>query len=311
MRQLTVAYVNFWRDSDNDRYFTKFLRYHFRGVTIVEVDASKQPDIAICSVFGTAASALRVKAKIRIFYTGENIHQNKYKDYVNHLKSYDLIAGFDFTDLTKNKIRFPIWLLYYDFYTMHEHSNVVSFIEQEHKINRTNCTEFCSHISRHDCEQRIRSKICKSVSEVGKVCFGGEFCVSECGPRKSVGVGSAKKINFLKPFKYNICPENKFQEGYCTEKLFQALQSGCIPIYWGHAIPNELNAKKIVLYDPKGNKAEFHELLRKDDSLFEGNVFSVDAFDIISSYYDTLYAQICKLVKNKIPGFENLDRIYL
>lgn len=41
------------------------------------------------------------------------------------------------------------------------------------------------------------------------------------------------KIEWMKQYKFNLCFENASYPGYCTEKLFNALEAGCIPIYWG------------------------------------------------------------------------------
>ena len=76
-----------------------------------------------------------------------------------------------------------------------------------------------------------------------------------------------------KPVKYNICPENSSTKGYCTEKLFEALQAGCIPIYSGHGIPTVLNKNKIIFYREDAPEEEF---LQNFQSVykFDGNVLS-------------------------------------
>ncbi len=52
------------------------------------------------------------------------------------------------------------------------------------------------------------------------------------------------KLNVLKNYKFCICYENmKNTSGYITEKIFDALIAGCIPIYWG--------ARNITAYIPE------------------------------------------------------------
>lgn len=42
------------------------------------------------------------------------------------------------------------------------------------------------------------------------------------------------KIELLKKYKFSICYENaKDISGYITEKIFDSLSAGCIPVYWG------------------------------------------------------------------------------
>ena len=48
--KVTIAYINFWKDSNNDNYFTRFIQENIGPVQIV--NPSKNPDILISSVFG-------------------------------------------------------------------------------------------------------------------------------------------------------------------------------------------------------------------------------------------------------------------
>jgi len=50
---------------------------------------------------------------------------------------------------------------------------------------------------------------------------------------------------------FNICAENACVKGYVTEKIFEALEAGTIPIYWGDPNPEPaiLNPKRIIFWD--------------------------------------------------------------
>jgi hypothetical protein len=37
----------------------------------------------------------------------------------------------------------------------------------------------------------------------------------------------------LEQYRFNLCPENSNASGYCTEKIFEAIYAGCIPVYYG------------------------------------------------------------------------------
>ena len=57
---------------------------------------------------------------------------------------------------------------------------------------------------------------------------------------------------YMRSFRYNICPENSNAMGYVTEKLFQSIQAGCIPIYWGsynQPEPNIINPQAVLFFD--------------------------------------------------------------
>lgn len=61
------------------------------------------------------------------------------------------------------------------------------------------------------------------------------------------------KTDFLRAYRYNICPENgrSFHDGgYNTEKVPQALMGGSVPIYWGDTPlePQVFNQNRIIEY---------------------------------------------------------------
>ena len=73
------------------------------------------------------------------------------------------------------------------------------------------------------------------------------------------------KINYLKKFKFNICPENINTKNYVTEKIFEAIQADCIPIYYGsnnNPEPEILNKDRIIFWnfnsDNSKNKKMIH-----------------------------------------------------
>jgi hypothetical protein len=41
------------------------------------------------------------------------------------------------------------------------------------------------------------------------------------------------KLNILKNYQFNICLENTNFDYYCTEKIWDSISSGCLPIYFG------------------------------------------------------------------------------
>ena len=83
--------------------------------------------------------------------------------------------------------------------------------------------------------------------------------------RSSPFFANSKK-DYLDQFKYTICPENCDYDGYVTEKLFQALISGCVPLYWGSSNkpePEVINQDLILFFDksnPKGLVEKIKEL---------------------------------------------------
>ena len=59
---ITLAYINFWKDSDNSDYFTHFIKEQLEeDVTVVHY--SKNPDILIASVNGPINVITNIRAK--------------------------------------------------------------------------------------------------------------------------------------------------------------------------------------------------------------------------------------------------------
>ncbi|WP_020005449.1 glycosyltransferase family 10 domain-containing protein, partial [Brachyspira innocens] len=97
------------------------------------------------------------------------------------------------------------------------------------------------------------------------------------------------KIEYLKDFKFNICPENTISDGYITEKLFDAFKAGCIPIYNGDEnIELDLVNKNALLFFKKDEDNEELikeiEKLHKDDKLFDSFQKQIKIYDSMVDY---------------------------
>ena len=139
MKILTIQYVNYWNDPFNDRWLFHFIKENFKEkYQVIEVQNKKDCDILIASVMGPLNKISYYKAKLKLFFTGENL--NRYSQYnnINNLKKYfDLIVGFYPTDLKNKTIRFPLWFMYYNFYKMSDDSNnIIDYIKNRRNINK-------------------------------------------------------------------------------------------------------------------------------------------------------------------------------
>ena len=61
-------------------------------------------------------------------------------------------------------------------------------------------------------------------------------------------------------------------EGYITEKIFDSIRSGCIPIYWGAYLePGILNPRAILRFE-EGKEQEFYDRVKElweDEEAYE------------------------------------------
>ena len=297
MKIITVQYINFWNDKNNDRWLLKFIKFIYKDVFLVkEVKNKNKCDITISSISGKIDTIKKYNAKLKIFYYGENL--NRFKPYNNLKKlkeNFDLIIGFLPTNIEQKLIRFPLWFMYYPFYKMtKDENNIIDFIQNERKKNiKLEKKYFSSCITRHS-RLGIRKFICNKVSKSGKVMYPGKWR-QNC----RIGPNINHKINFLKQVKFNICPENsKFPE-YFTEKIFHALEAGCVPIYWGVDFPEQdiinKDCYKFINIENKDlSNKQIKEVLENYDNYLKKNIFTPNAKEITRKYYQILEENIKK-----------------
>ena len=93
MKNITIAYVNFW-DEKRDLFYE--IIKHNLNVNIKKVKFTENPFFLIASVNGNINKVKGIRAKYKIFYTGENTDRSNYKQYndKNLYETFDLIIGF-------------------------------------------------------------------------------------------------------------------------------------------------------------------------------------------------------------------------
>lgn len=76
-------------------------------------------------------------------------------------------------------------------------------------------------------------------------------CPSKIGNNcESIESHNMTKVEFLQNYIFNLCPENIYEEGYITEKIFEACFAGCIPLYFGGGlehVENIINMDRVIL----------------------------------------------------------------
>ncbi|WP_379967858.1 glycosyltransferase family 10 domain-containing protein [Epilithonimonas sp. UC225_85] len=261
-----VRYYNFWALPNSDAcWFTQFLK-HKNTIP----DGRK---INFLSVVGNPKISYFIRSP-KIFFTGENIDNADHPSYLfkkYHLKNHDLSLGFSFLDDEKY-LRFPLWILYMipanasfeDIKTL-----INSYNNPNHRLNK-NRQNFCSNISRAD-NNGIRKTIIDLLNPIETVKCAGSFLKNTNDLQEKFG---DDKIEYLKTFKFNICPENSNTNGYVTEKLFEAIISGSIPIYWGSdnkPDPKIINQDAVLFFDPENPQVLFDKvnLLWNDEKAYE------------------------------------------
>lgn len=295
---ITLAYINFWKDPDNSDYFTHFIKEQLEEDVNV-VHYSKKPDILIASINGPINVITNIRAKCKLFYYGENL--NRYHPYNNEnllYNTFDLIVGFKKTDLSKKQIRFPLWLIYYNYYKWDDNDNILSYIQTKYNENiKKDKPIFGTLVCRHD-RGGERTRISNELQKYGEIKYPGKFRKNT----PSIDANQRNKINYISQSIYNICPENSRYEGYFTEKIFHAFEGGTIPLYWAVGLPEEkiINKNKYCFCD-MSNKDKLEKSIRhvveNKDAYLKGNLFNNEASKEIQNFYDSLREGIMLYIK--------------
>jgi len=168
---------------------------------------------------------------INIFFSGEELQSGsalRKKIYSSALenKKIKLILSQN-TPLVSKEIRFPLWLLY-----MFE--PVVDFNRVKKKCDelrwpKISCNGFASMVASW-CPDGLRTTLYNQLSEISFVASAGKL-MNNTDVLRSVYYDD--KIKFISNYMFNICPENINIDSYVTEKIFECIASGSIPIYRG------------------------------------------------------------------------------
>ena len=235
--------------------------------------------------------------KYKFFYTPENTHvlDSPWQRWENCWLWADapsLSMGFDYID-HPHYVRFPYWLDHI-FGPLATREDIVAFIAQ-HDISSDSVArqKDCAFICKQD-YFGDRAQMADLVAQIMPMSYPSDFRHNDDDMR---GKFCDDKIAYLKQFKFNLCPENSNNRGYVTEKIFEAIKAGCVPIYWGnegYPEPDILNPKAIVYLD-KDNPEEGLTLLRKlnaDQKAYDEFAsqprFLPGAADKIYAYYERL-----------------------
>jgi hypothetical protein len=203
-------------------------------------------------------------------------HEGDHHKLHNCVKIYFTVESFepDFTEcdyaLTcryiddARHLRFPI-------YPMYGSAESISkkFVNMEQVLARK--SRFCSFIVSNPNHRKTKHRLnfFNKLSKYKKVDSGGRV-LNNLGFQ--VPGSSAEKVEFLRSYKFNIAFENKRLEGYTTEKIFEAMQAFCTPIYWGNPLINrEFNTSSFLNYfDFQNEEALIEKIIEldKDDAKY-------------------------------------------
>lgn len=239
-----IHFYNFWLDSTDDKaWLDLFIREH-----------QLLPDnitLGYWSVFGDRNIIHDVSDDINIFFTGENVHWERFElfsDYMLLESKIDLALGFDYFEHPRY-LRFPLWILS-AFNQCFSYQDVCKRCQELRYPTIEGKTKSVAAIARWGANG-VRGSIADAFQKFTKVDYPGGWRHNDDSLKNIFG---DNKKAYLQQYIFNICPENTNSLGYVTEKVFDAIEAGCIPVYSGsYNCPDAtiINTDAIIFYDHK------------------------------------------------------------
>ena len=206
-KKLRIDFCDFhWYYTKTDNFFYHLLRERF------DVEITDQADFVI---YGSYGHEHRLHAGVRIFTSWES----GVPDYTE--------CDYSISCLKVNDPRH----LQLPYYVHHgDPATLIKRGDDPEKIFAAK-TKFCSFVvsNHHPRKNRNRIDFFHRLSKYKPVDSGGLLLNNIGGP---IPRGRLGKLDFLKAYKFNIAFENAAIPGYTTEKIFEAMESRCLPIYW-------------------------------------------------------------------------------
>ena len=269
-----MRYVNWFNEEEHwlERFIVnRFPDYKYSEINLVSLNGKRwkvnlyrgkkiffsQENLSECTEIATLVNGGK---KV----THKNI--TNYGDYM--LKDVDLSLAYK-TDIdAKNYLRFPLWIVYLmrDSVCCSDIESIVNAVNQK----KSKAIKESVVISSHDI-WGMRGLLCDALTSEIDITYAGKW-------RNNTDELWTKfnddKLDYLNIFKFNICPENMDAVDYCTEKLFESLMAGCIPIYAGcnnSPEPGIVNENFIIKWNLIGDNEENIKLIRRlknDDEFY-------------------------------------------
>jgi hypothetical protein len=238
MNQKRIIHIDFcdlgWNWNKTDFYLYRVLAERFA------VKLCDQPDFL---VYAPGGQTHQLQSGVRIFFSGES-------DMPNFRNCDYSVAAVRLND--PRHLELPFYVLY------GEPDEIIKRNDDHRKILASK-TKFCSFVIGGYTPRKNGNRVefFKKLSKYKKVDSGGTKFNNIGAP---IPYGSRNKIEFLRPYKFNICFENRSLAGYTTEKIFEPMISRCLPIYWGDPnINDHFNPRSFL------NRADF----ASDEALIE------------------------------------------
>ena len=242
---------------------------------------------------------------LKIFLARENLAFRKgWHDFMLNEPCIDLSIGFDYITDYPHYLRIPFWMMW-ALDPMDTYESIKAKVEQWNAPENSsyNDRRFCALVCSHGDDGR--RMIFGELSKIGHVDSAGRWLHNDDSLKHCYG---DNKAEWLRNYRFNLCPENSNAPGYCTEKLLEAIQCGCIPIYWGSdnkPEPDVFNQDAIIFFEMgKENDEAMKQILEldSDEKMYMDFAcqprFVDGAAEVIWGYYERLENKLKEIINN-------------
>ena len=289
----SVQFYNCWDQPNEQMYWNQFITSRHL--------LPEGKKVAVFSVFGDRSIIDKVHTDVKIFYSAENLKRTNFASYADHAlgePSIDLAMGFEvFED--PRYIRFPLWMDYMFPADSTEEKIRAKCEKLRFPLLHTHTARrFCCMVASNSADG-LRDDMFNAISKIAHVDSAGKYLHNDDSLLTEFG---DNKQAYLQSYLFNICPENTAAYGYTTEKIFEAISCGCIPIYWGAELADKavINEDAIIFWDRKNNGKDALkriEELHKNPKLLEEFLTQPRLLPTADEYIIDTYAMIEKKMK--------------
>jgi hypothetical protein len=247
---MKFSIINFWAGFDNEK--NDYVKFLFKDMEYTP--DYENADIVLIGSFNYNEFIFsRIKGKKILYITEpwEYLYNNVNRSHC----IFDVIMGCVKKNHSKNHYKLSFGLFH--FYPFDEEKLNKRLENTNNHIRSCEIPkEFCSLISGHD-RTNIRTPAYNALSALGHIVCPGHL-YNNCSNEE---VNRLEKPEYLKKFKFSICPENTLNlDGYLTEKLIECCLGGAIPVYAGNF--DDIDAKifnpnRILFYDYREESIQF------------------------------------------------------
>ena len=246
-RSIRIWFCDFWPYFDpSNNYFVSLLEKHCHVIL-----DDTNPEFLFFSVFGF--KHLKYINAVRIQYIAENLRPNYWES--------DFSISFDYEDCGFKNIRLPLYIMY---------GGIARLLEKKIYLSNADVKpKFCNLISSNP-NAEFRNKFFNLLNSRKHVDSGG-------GHLNNIGYKVQDKLQFINDYRFTISFENSSFPGYTTEKIYESMIAGSIPIYWGNKrISEEFNTKSFInIHDYKNlNDVVQHIMELENDADMYNKLYS-------------------------------------